>query len=117
MNSLIDILKEGRDDQVAIRFRIFMAKGKEVKIPDVLTDIRALKGITTVRQVSPVLRSKKGRDVIDIELKYIPEIAHHEEYLYVIGKLIKSVANIDIIKILSLGGREVLSKEGKYLVF
>ena len=103
-----------KKDQVKMACRIIMEKGAHV--PDTLTKIRALPGITVVGQKSPVDRNEKGSTVLEIYIKFLPSTARQYKNLISIAKLVKSLPGVKIVRILTVGGREVLYKNKPIVV-
>ena len=97
-----------KKEQIKITCRLVMMKGAHV--PDTLTKIRALSGITVVGQKEPVDRNVKGSTVLEIYIKFLPSSTETYTNLLSVAKLIKALPGIKIVRILSVGGRPVLYK-------
>ena len=82
---------------------------KDAHVPDTLTRIRVLPSVAVVGQDNPVDRSG-GTTKLEIYVKFLPTADNTHDSLQTIGKLIKGLPGIKMIKILSVGGRVVLWK-------
>ena len=82
----------------------------DVHVPDTLTRIRALATVTVVGQQKPVNRTSMGNTILDVYVKFLPSSASVYKNLTSIGKLIRSLPGIRIVKVVSVGGRPVLYK-------
>ena len=89
---------------------------KDAHVPDTLTKIRALSGITVVGQKSPVDRNEKGSTVLEIYIKFLPSKENQYKNLTSIARLVKSLPGVKIVRILTVGGREVLYKNKPIVV-
>ena len=89
---------------------------KDAHVPDTLTKIRALSGITVVGQKSPVDRNEKGSTVLEIYIKFLPSTENQYKNLTSIARLVKSLPGVKIVRILTVGGREVLYKNKPIVV-
>ena len=77
-------------DLINVTVRVFTSLKKVVTIPDIMTEIRIITGVAICRQASPVKRSKKGRDVVDLDVRYYPKHMELADYLETLGRLIKN---------------------------
>ena len=89
---------------------------KDAHVPDTLTKIRALSGITVVGQKSPVDRNEKGSTVLEVYIKFLPTSSENYENLISVANLVKSLPGVKIVRILTVGGREVLYKNKPIVV-
>ena len=98
-----------------IKATLRLAMDEKAHVPDTLTRIRVLEGVAVVGQGEKVVRKKKGRTFLDIYVKYLPESSEIIKDLVILTKKIKKLPGIQVIKILTVGGRSVLVK-GKPIV-
>jgi hypothetical protein len=103
-----------KKDQLKMTCRVIMEK--DAHVPDTLTKIRALSGITVVGQKSPVDRNEKGSTVLEIYIKFLPSTENQYKNLTSIARLVKSLPGVKIVRILTVGGREVLYKNKPIVV-
>lgn len=93
-----------------IKAGLRLAMDENAHVPDTLTRIRVLKGVAVVGQGEKVIRKKRGRTFLDIYIKYLPGSEDPLKDLIRIIKEIKSLPGLQTIKLLTLGGREILRK-------
>lgn len=86
-------------------------------VPDIMTNIRVLPGVSIVRQTVPIKRIPGGRNVLALEIKYMPMSADLKETLVTFGKELRSIAGIEIVKIVGVGGRKIEQQDGSSLIF
>jgi len=98
---------------VNVTLRLIMEP--EAHVPDTLTRIRVLPTVSVVGQKEPVERTPKGSTFLIIYVKFLPSTNNDYKNLLHLGKLIKSLPGIKIVRVLSVGGKTVLYK-GKPLV-
>ncbi len=96
-----------KKDLMNVTMRLTMAK--DAHVPDTLTRIRVLPSVAVVGQDEPVNRAG-GTTTLEIYVKFLPTAENTYDSLQTVGKLIKSLPGVKIIKMLSVGGREVLWK-------
>ena len=103
-----------KKEQMKITCRLIMMK--DAHVPDTLTKIRALSGITVVGQKEPVDRNEKGSTVLEVYVKFLPSSSETYSNLLNVGKLIKALPGVKIVRILTVGGRPVLYKSNPIVV-
>lgn len=97
---------------VVMRLRVRTKDPKDPQVADIVTNIRVIKGVAIVRQVSPVIRTKDGNDVLQVSVKFLPPTEDTEKAVTIIGKLVRKLPGVDICMILSVGGKEIRRKNG-----
>jgi len=102
---------------VICRLQVRTAKENEPTVPDVLTNIRAQPGVVVVKQLGAIRRAKRGREHLDIEIKYMPETKDPYEFLDTVGKVVKNTLGVEIVRIITLGGHRTTRKDGRPWVF
>lgn len=103
---------------INITVRVFSTLKKTVTFPDIMTDIRILPGVAIVRQISPVQRSKKGREVIDVTIRYHDaQERTPEEYMTELGRAIRHLEGVDLVKFLQIDDSDVSATVGRPLIF
>lgn len=102
---------------VICRLQVRTVGEKNPTVPDILTNIRALPGVVVVKQLGAIRRIKRGREFMKIEIKYMPDLRDEHEFLPKLGKLLKSVSGVEIVRVISLRGRQVVRKDGRPWVF
>jgi len=101
-----------KKDLINVTMKLTMTKDSHV--PDTLTRIRVLPSVAVVGQDEPVDRSG-GTTKLEIYVKFLPTAENTHDSLQTVGKLIKGLPGIKMIKMISVGGRPVLWK-GKPIV-
>jgi len=95
-------------DLVNVTLRLIMER--EAHVPDTLTRIRVLPTVSVVGQKEPVERTPKGSTFLVIYVKFLPSTGDNYKNVLHLGKLIKSLPGIKIVRVLSIGGRPTLYK-------
>ena len=103
-----------KKEQIKVTCRLVMMK--DAHVPDTLTKIRALSGITVVGQKEPVDRNEKGSTVLEIYVKFLPSSSETYSNLLSVGKLIKALPGVKIVRVLTVGGRPVLYKSNPIVI-
>ena len=86
-------------------------------VPDIMTMIRVIKGVSIVRQTVPIKRLNQGRDILELEVKYMPEKAELRKVIEELGKELKAVEGVEIVKITKVGGRDIQRSSGEPFLF
>jgi hypothetical protein len=90
---------------IIIRARISIDQPDDPTVLDIMTDMRALPGIVTVRQTQPVsepINSKEQR-VIELKVSYIPSYVKDGMLVddpKVVAQQLKKVEKVDMIKVI-----------------
>ena len=105
-----------RLDKELVKAGLRLAMDENAHVPDTLTRIRVLQGVAVVGQGEKVVRKKRGRTFLDIYVKYLPESSEVVKDLVSLAEQIKKLPGIQLIKVLTIGGREVLVKGKPILV-
>ena len=96
-----------KKDLMNVTMKLTMTK--EAHVPDTLTRIRVLPSVAVVGQDEPVNRSG-GTTKLEIYVKFLPTAENTYASLQTVGKLIKGLPGIKMIKMISVGGRPILWK-------
>jgi len=85
-----------------VRCRIMIEDREDPTVLDIMTDMRALEGIVTVRQTRPISDAvtNAGHRIVELNVSYIPKFITEENKLKKIAQLIKSVEGVDMIKVM-----------------
>tara|TARA_B100000674_G_C37893584_1_gene940199 strand:- start:1025 stop:1384 length:360 start_codon:yes stop_codon:yes gene_type:complete len=98
------LLLEGHKDleNLLCRCRIKIEDREDPTVLDIMTDMRALQGIVTVRQTRPVSEpvTSNGHRIIELNVSYIETEIESKNTLIKVGKLLKTVKGVDMIKLL-----------------
>lgn len=86
---------------------------KKMKIEEILTDIRIIKGVSTVNQTSPVNRTPGGKRILDILITFDPQKMDMLEYVDAMSRLIKKISDVKMVIVRTLDGRPVRDASGK----
>ena len=98
------IISEGHDDlvEILIRCRIKIEDREDPTVLDILTDMRALNAIVTVRQTRPIsdVISGEGHRIIELTVSYLPELVEDKDVFMSVLRTLKTVEGISMIKAL-----------------
>lgn len=104
MTSNKRILQERHSDLVnmTIRGRIMIEGKDDPTVLDIMTDMRALPGIVTVRQMRPISDpvTPQGKRIIEMKISYIEKYVEGDGKLMTVLKSLKSVEGLDMIKVM-----------------
>ena len=94
-----------------LNVRLVLAK--KMKIEEILTDIRIIKGVSTVNQASPVNRTPGGKRILDVLITFDPQKMDMLEYVDAMSRLIKKIRDVKMVIVRTLDGRPVRDASGK----
>lgn len=104
MNKKVKLLLERHSDLVnmLIRCRINIEERDDPTVLDIMTDMRALPGIVTVRQTRPIsdVVTSYGHRLIELNVSYIPLFVEGDEKFMKIVKSLKTIEGVDMIKVM-----------------
>lgn len=104
MNKKLSLLLERHNDLVnmLIRCRIKIEDREDPTVLDIMTDMRALPGIVTVRQTRPIsdVVTSYGHRLIELNVSYIPLFVEGNEKFMKIVKSLKKIEGVDMIKVM-----------------
>ena len=86
-------------------------------VPDILTNMRAEPGIVIVKQLGAIRRADRGREHLDVEIKFMPENKDPAVFLPSLGRMVKATAGIEIVVLMSVNGHRTTQESGKPWVF
>ncbi len=90
---------------------------RDIKVEEILTDIRIIKGIATVSQDGAIDRTPTGRRVIKMVITFDSMDAERSEFIRNLGKQIKKIDGVDSVIFKSLNSKSMLSSAGKHPVY
>jgi hypothetical protein len=104
-----------------VRCRIAIEEREDPTVLDIMTDMRALDGIVTVRQTRPIsdiVSSDKHR-IIELNVSYIPKFVEAKGNIFLeVSKSLKKVEGVKIVKIMEHDNDIINSKlQNKPLIF
>lgn len=98
------LLLERHKDLVnmVVRSRIMIEDREDPTVLDIMTDMRALEGIVTVRQTRPISDpvTNAGHRIVELNVSYIPEFVKAKDKLKVVLTSLKTVEGVDMIKLM-----------------
>ena len=98
------LLLERHDDLVnmLIRCRINIEDREDPTVLDIMTDMRALPGIVTVRQTRPIsdIVSSYGHRIIEMNVSYIEKFVNSKNKFMTVLKSLKTIDGVSMIKVL-----------------
>jgi len=85
-----------------VRSRIMIEDREDPTVLDIMTDMRALEGIVTVRQTRPISDpvTNAGHRIVELNVSYIPEFIKSNDNLKSVLTSLKSVEGVDMIKLM-----------------
>jgi len=85
-----------------VRSRIMIEYREDPTVLDIMTDMRALEGIVTVRQTRPISDpvTNAGHRIVELNVSYIPEFVKANDKLKTVLTSLKSVEGVDMIKLM-----------------
>ena len=84
------------------RCRIMIEEREDPTMLDIMTDMRALEGIVTVRQTRPISDpvTANGHRIVELNISYIPKyIEAKDKFMHALESL-KKVEGVDMIKVM-----------------
>ena len=98
------LLLERHKDLVnmVVRARIMIEDREDPTVLDIMTDMRALEGIVTVRQTRPISDpvTNAGHRIVELNVSYIPEFIKSKDNLKTVLTSLKSIEGVDMIKLM-----------------
>lgn len=99
-----ELLLERHKDLVncLIRCRIKIEDREDPTVLDIMTDMRALPGIVTVRQTRPLsdVVTSYGHRLIELNVSYIPSFIEEKDKFMTMIRSLKKVEGVDMIKVM-----------------
>ena len=99
-----EILLERHSDLVnaLIRCRIKIEEREDPTVLDIMTDMRALPGIVTVRQTRPISEvvTSYGHRIIELNVSYIPTFVESDDKFMEVIRSLKKVEGVNMIKVM-----------------
>jgi hypothetical protein len=75
---------------------------RDASVTDTMTTIRVLQGVAVVGQTDHSLRSKLGRTVLPISIKFLPGQGSLENNLRKLARAIKKAAKVRVVKVITV---------------
>jgi hypothetical protein len=100
----------------ALELRLIMRS--DMKIEEIVTGIRIIKGVATVSQLSAVKYTPNGRRILDVLITF-DSVGHETlEYVDKLARLVKEINDVQTVVVHSLNGLAVHDETGtKKLVY
>lgn len=102
---------------ITFRLRVRVSGEKDPKVVDIMTNIRCVVGVAICRQLMPVQRIQGGRDVLQLGVKFMSSGGTLSDSLEELSREIKKIDGVDIVMVLTVGGREIRRKGGAPYIF
>lgn len=104
MKNKNDLLLERHEDlvNVLIRCRIKIEERNDPTVLDIMTDMRALPGVVTVRQTLRVsdIMSSEGHRILELNVSYIEKFIEDKDKLMAVLKSLKKIEGVELIKVI-----------------
>ena len=98
------LLLERHKDLVnmVVRSRIMIEDREDPTVLDIMTDMRALEGVVTIRQTRPISDpvTNAGHRIVELNVSYIPEFIKSKDKLKTALTSLKKVEGVDMIKLM-----------------
>ena len=108
------ILLERHSDLIntLIRCRIKIEDREDPTVLDIMTDMRALPGVVTVRQTRPISDTvtSYGHRLIELNVSYIPAFVEDSDPFMTMIKSLKKVEGVDMIKVMEHDDQSINAK-------
>tara|TARA_E500000331_G_C16779611_1_gene507504 strand:+ start:197 stop:571 length:375 start_codon:yes stop_codon:yes gene_type:complete len=87
---------------MVVRSRIMIEDREDPTVLDIMTDMRALQGIVTVRQTRPISDpvTNAGHRIVELNVSYIPEFVKSNDNLKTVLTSLKTIEGVDMIKLM-----------------
>lgn len=87
---------------MVVRSRIMIEDREDPTVLDIMTDMRALEGIVTVRQTRPISDpvTNAGHRIVELNVSYIPEFVKSKDKLRKVLTSLKTIEGVDMIKLM-----------------
>lgn len=105
------VIRESYDDiaEIIVRARVAVAHDYDPTMLDILTDIRGLPNVITVKQVGELGKQDvNSRQFVTLRINFIED---EEHALTDLLKGVKSVSGIDLVRIVSREGERLAAKK------
>lgn len=103
-NKKLNMLLEAHSDllNVLVRCRIKIEDREDPTVLDIMTDMRALPGIVTVRQTRPIseIVSSENHRIVELNVSYIAAFVEGKDKFLTVLKSLKLVNGVHMIKAL-----------------
>lgn len=103
MKKSLKILLERHNDllNMLVRCRIKIEEREDPTVLDIMTDMRALPGIVTVRQTMPIsdVVTSYGHRLIELNVSYIPSFIEDKDKFMSVVKSLKKIEGVDMVKV------------------
>ena len=100
---------------LAVDFQLFVQK--DASVTDTMTLIRVLPSVAVVGQTDHSLRSKRGRTVLPVSIKFLPGPGGLDTNLETLAQRLKSISAIEIVRIAKVNDREYRKSDGSPYIF
>jgi hypothetical protein len=102
MNKKLNMLLEAHSDllNILVRCRIKIEERDDPTVLDIMTDMRALAGIVTVRQTRPIseIISSEGHRIVELNVSYIPSFVDSDNVFIDVLKSLKTIDGVEMVK-------------------
>jgi hypothetical protein len=95
-----------------IRCRVKIEDREDPTVLDIMTDMRALPGIVTVRQTRPLsdVVTSYGHRIIELNVSYIPTFVEGNDKFMEIIRSLKKIEGVDMIKVIEHDNEAINTK-------
>jgi hypothetical protein len=84
-----------------------------MKIEEIITAIRIIKGVATVSQLDRVNRTQSGKRILDVLVTFDSQDLEKLEYVDALARMVKRIDDVTTVVIKTLNGQPVRDATGK----
>ena len=96
---------------------VIHGSSRDVKLEEIITDIRVIKGVATVSQDSIIKRSPTGRRVVNLIVSFDSKGTDSTEYIDMMAQEMKKNKFIDRIILKKLNDHPIRDDQGRRIVY
>lgn len=96
---------------------IVHGSSRDIKVEEILTDIRVIKGVATVVQNGAINRTHSGKRIINIVVTFDSMNMSKDHYKEELGYAIKRIQGVGSVIYIRLNDAPLLDQDGKRQVF
>jgi len=103
-------------DSIAMQL-VIHGSSHDIKLEEIITDIRVIKGVATVTQDSAIRYLPTGRRVAEMIISFDPKDLKNIDYVDMLSKTIKKHKAIDRIILKTMNGRPLRDDSGRRIIY
>lgn len=96
---------------------VIHGSSRDVKLEEIITDIRVIKGVATVSQGSAIKRLPTGRRVAEVVVSFDPKDMSTHDYVDALATTIRKSKAIDRVILKTVNDRPMRDDQGRRIVY